>query len=128
MKKTIAAFCALSLLILILASCGGGATPPEQLIAGRWESDGPARLQVLEFSPYSDDPLCGQVQLSMMGNEISGEYEIAPGEERQRLTITYTLTLLPATRIFDFTIEDDALVLQEEKAPASVTYRRAAAE
>jgi len=125
MKKSIAIFCALSLLMLTLAACGGGADQAEQLIAGRWEPDGAAPFQAMEFIPHGGNPQRGQVHLSMMGNEISGEYEIAPGEEQHRLVITYTLTMFPATREFLCTIEADALVVQEEGAPGSVTYRRA---
>ena len=125
MKKSIAIFCALSLLMLALVTCGGGADRPEQLIAGRWEPDGAAPFQAMEFSPNSNNPQRGQVHLSMMGNEIRGEYEIAPGEEQHRLTITYTLAMFPATRVFLFTIEGDTLVVQEEGAPGSVGYRRA---
>ena len=105
MRKSIAIFCALSLLMLTLVACGGGANRPEQLIAGRWEPDGAAAFQAMEFSPHSGDMQRGQVHLSMMGNEISGEYEIAPGEEQHHLAITYTLTMFPATREFLFTIE-----------------------
>ena len=128
MKKSIAAFCALFLLMLTLAACGGGASQPEQRIAGRWEPDGSAPFQAIEFIPHSDDPQRGKVNLSMMGNEISGQYEITPGEEQQRLAITYTLAMFPTTRAFYFTVEDDVLVLQEEESSVSVTYRRVTAK
>ena len=124
-RKIIAAICALSLLALAFAACGGKA---EQRIAGRWEPDGPAQFQNIEFIPNGDKPQRGQVNLSMMGNEISGKYEIAPGDKQHRLTITYTLALLPTTREFLFTIKGDTLVLQEDKASASTTYRRIVAE
>jgi hypothetical protein len=116
MRKSIAVFCVLSLLMLALVACGGGASRPEQLIAGRWEPDGPAQFQSMEFIPHGGEPQRGRVNLRMLGNEISGEYQVTPGEEQHHLAITYTLTMFPTTREFFFTIEDDALELQEENA------------
>lgn len=125
MKKIIAVFCALSLLMLTLAACGNGANRPEQRIAGRWESDaGATEFQAMEFIPSSDNPQRGQVNLQMLSNEISGDYEITPGDEQHRLTITYTLMMFPTTREYYFTVEDDTLMLQ--KGRTKVTYQRVA--
>jgi len=128
MKKVISVFCVLFLIMPVLTACRSEANQPGQLIAGRWEPDGSARFQVMEFIPDSDNPRHGKVNLRMMGNEMSGEYEITSEDEQQQLTIVYTLALLPTTRKYRFTIEGDALVLQEEDSPASVTYRRVVAE
>jgi len=124
MKKMTAVLCALSLL-LALAACSSGANRPEQRIAGRWESDvGATEFQTMEFIPNSDNPQRGQVNLRILGNEISGDYEIASGEEQHRLIITYTLMMFPTTREFTFALEDDTLVLHE--GVAGVIYHRVA--
>ena len=128
MRKRIATFCALILLMLTLVACGNSANGPKKLIAGRWESDSVAQIQAMEFSPHKDDVQRGQVYLSMLGNEISGEYEIEQGEEQHQLTITYTLTMFPTTRKFIFTIESEALVLQEENSSVSINYRKVVAD
>jgi len=127
MKKVAAFFFALVLLMPIFAACGSKANRPEHLIAGRWEPEGPTRFQSMDFIPDSGSPQRGRVDLRMMGNDISGEYEITPGDEQHKLTINYTLALLPATREFTFTIESDTLVLQEENSSASVNYRKVVA-
>ena len=125
MKKIIAVFGVLSLLTLMLAACGNRANRPEQRIAGRWESNaGATEFQFMEFIPNSENPQRGQVNLRLLSNEISGEYEITTGDEQHRLTITYTLMMFPTTREFYFTVEDDTLVLQ--KGRTRVTYRRVA--
>jgi len=126
MRKCIAVFCVLSLLALV--ACGCEANRPEQLIAGRWEAENSAQFQAMEFSPHGGDMQRGQVHLSMMGKEINGKYKIVPDEEQHRMTITYTLMMFPATRVFLFTLEGDALVLQEENSAVSVDYRRVDAE
>ena len=128
MRKLFTVLCALALLMLALAACGSNANRPELLIAGHWVPEGSAQFQAMEFVPNNDNPQSGKVRLSMMGNEISGTYDIVPGNEQHYLTITYTLTLFPTTKKFDFTVESDDLVLQEENAPASTTYRRSVAE
>ena len=127
MKKVIALIFSAALL-LALSACGNGANQPEQRIAGRWESVavGATEFQAMEFIPHSDDPQRGQVHLRMLSNEISGAYEITPGDEQHRLTITYTLTMFPTTREFSFAVEDDSLVLQEEGAAEGLAYRRSA--
>ena len=123
MRRAIVVFCALSLLLLTLAACGS-ADRPEQRIAGRWDSTtGATEFQAMEFVPNSDNPQRGQVTLHMLGNEISGEYKIAPGDEQHRLTITYTLMMFPTTREFFFAVEKDSLVLWEGNS--SVVYHRA---
>ena len=125
MKKIVAVLCAL--LLLILAACDGGAKGPEKRIAGRWESTaGTTEFQTMEFVPGEDNQQRGQVNLCILSNEISGEYEIVPGEEQHHLSISYTLMMLPTTREFYFTIEEDVLVLQSENASEGVSYKRAA--
>jgi len=125
MKKMIAVSCALSLLMLTLAACGNGANRPEQRIAGRWKSDASAtEFQAMEFVPDSDNPQRGQVNLQVLSNEIKGEYEITPGDEQNRLTITYTLMMFPTTREFTFTVEEDTLVLR--KGRTRIIYQRVA--
>jgi hypothetical protein len=128
MKKNIPILCVLSFLFFVFSACDGRATRPEQLIAGWWVPDGSAQFQSIKFTPHGDDPQRGKVNLRMMGNEISGEYEITPGDEWNRLAVTYTLAILPTTRVFQFTIEDDVLVLQEGSVSASTIYHRVIAE
>ena len=124
MKKSIAIIFALSLLLLALAACGRS---PERQLAGRWEADGTAQFQVMEFIPHSDNPQRGRVNLRMLGNQVEGEYEIELGEDGEQLwlTITYTLAMFPTTREFYFAIEGDELVLRGEGDGAEVIYRRA---
>ena len=124
MKKSIAIIFALSLLLLAFTACGRS---PERQLAGRWEADGTAQFQVMEFIPHNDNPQRGRVNLRMLGNQVEGEYEVTPGEdgEQHQLTITYTLAMFPTTQEFTFTVEGNTLTLQGERDDDVMAFQRA---
>ena len=126
MKKFITIIFAFALVTLALSACG--APGPGQHHAGKWDSAvGSLEFQALEFIPDETDPLRGRVNLSLMSNLIGGSYEITLPERRGEpglLKITYSLAMLSTTRNFNFTIDQDTLVLQSENSSVNLTYTR----
>ena len=127
MKKIIAILCAAALAGLAFTACGA-ANRPERLLAGQWVGSlGPLEFQAMEFVPSAEDPLRGQVNLTLIGSFIHGNYEIIPAESRgepARLRITYTLGVLSTSRDFHFIVDQETLVLQMEGSAISLTYTR----
>ena len=130
MKRIIAILLIAATAALALSACGGAAGP-EQLLAGRWYgSVGNFEFQSMEFIPDEDDPARGRVNL-MLGNLVSGSYEVLPPEQRGEpagLNVTYTLGMISHTLRYSFTLDETTLVLRGEKSGLDLTYTRAGGE
>jgi len=126
MKKILAILGILAVLGGCLAACG--ASKPEKLLAGKWKTSVASfEFNAFEFVPSQDDPRKGTVSLGMVGNLISGSYEVVPakGKDAQdQVKITYTLLMFSNTRSYSFTVDETTLTLQEEGKSLVVTYTR----
>ena len=125
MKKALAVLCLLALLGGVSAACG--APKPEALLAGKWKASAASlEFNALEFIPSAEDPRKGTLNIGMT-SLVGGSYEVIPAESKEArpmVKITYKLFLISATRSYYFTVEGDALSLQEEGSGITLTFTR----
>ena len=126
MKKILAIFGILALLVGILAACG--VPKPEILLAGKWKASAASlEFNAFEFVPSQGDPRKGTVNLGMISNLIDGSYEVIPAQsknERNTVRITYALWMISTTRSYTFTVDETTLTMQEEGKSVFTTYVR----
>jgi len=125
MKKALVILAVLALLGC-LAACG--APKPEALLAGKWNASlASFEFNALEFIPSQDDSRKGSVNLGMIGNLVSGSYEVVPAEGKDaqnQVKITYKLLMLSTTRSYYFAVEGDTLTLREKDSDVTFTFTR----
>ena len=128
MKKILACVMALALLLAVAGGCTSANNKLGLQLAGKWEANlGPFEFKAMEFVPNEDEPMRGKVNLALISNLVSGNYEIVPGEKKDdpdTIKITYTVFSISTTKPYHFTVTDEALTLTGEGNSTSLNYKR----